>query len=89
MVSTHAAVHLGGGDVLAVFPMGGNKSIEDIEDHPLPNTKTALDELVWLAKATIAAKAASCLSGRRRKGSGLRPRRANAIKSDRNHGKDK
>ena len=59
MVSTHAAVHIGGGDFLAVFPMGGNKPIEDIEDHLLPNTKTALDELVWWANATMAAKAGS------------------------------
>ena len=57
MVSTHAAVHIGGGDFMTVFPMGGNKPIEDIEDHLLPNTKTALDELVWWAKATMAAKA--------------------------------
>jgi NAD(P)H-dependent FMN reductase len=57
MVSTHAAVHIGGGDFMTVFPMGGNKPIEDIEAHLLPNTKTALDELVWWAKATIAAKA--------------------------------
>jgi NAD(P)H-dependent FMN reductase len=57
MVSTHAAVHIGGGDFMAVFPMGGNKPIEDIEAHLLPNTKTALDELVWWAKATMAAKA--------------------------------
>lgn len=58
MVSTHAAIHIGGGDFMAVFPMGGNKAIEDIEDHLLPNTKTALDELVWWAKATMVAKAA-------------------------------
>ena len=57
MVSTHAAIHIGGGDFLTVSPMGGNKPIEDIEDHLLPNTKTALDELVWWAKATMAAKA--------------------------------
>jgi NAD(P)H-dependent FMN reductase len=59
MVSTHAAIHIGGGDFLTVFPMGGNKPIEDIEAHLLPNTKTALDELVWWAKATMAAKAAN------------------------------
>jgi NAD(P)H-dependent FMN reductase len=58
MVSTHAAIHIGGGDFMTVFPMGGNKPIEDIEDHLLPNTKTALDELVWWARATMAAKAA-------------------------------
>ena len=59
MVSTHAAVHIGGGDFMAVHPMFGNKPIEDIQDHVLPNTKTALDELLWWAKATMAAKAAT------------------------------
>ena len=57
MVSTHAAVYIGGGDFMTIFPMGGNKPIEDIEAHLLPNTKIALDELVWWAKATMAAKA--------------------------------
>jgi NAD(P)H-dependent FMN reductase len=58
MVSTHAAVHIGGGDFLTVFPMGGNKPIENIEANLLPSAKTALDELVWWAKATMAAKVA-------------------------------
>jgi NAD(P)H-dependent FMN reductase len=58
MVSTHAAVHIGGGDFMAVFPMGGNKPIEDIEASLLPSAKIALDELVWWSKATMAAKAA-------------------------------
>ena len=59
MVSTHAAVHIGGGDFMAVHPMSGNKPIEDIEDHLLQNTKTALDELLWWAKVTMAAKVAA------------------------------
>ncbi|CDZ45246.1 NADPH-dependent FMN reductase [Neorhizobium galegae] len=58
MVSTHAAVHIGGGDFMAVAPRGGNKPIEEIEANLLPSAKTALDELVWWAKATMAAKAA-------------------------------
>lgn len=58
MVSTHAAVHIGGGDFMAVAQRGGNKPIEDIETSLLPSAKMALDELVWWAKATIAAKAA-------------------------------
>jgi NAD(P)H-dependent FMN reductase len=58
MVSTHAAVHIGGGDFMAVFPMGGNKPMEEIEANLLPSAKTALDELVWWAKATMVAKAA-------------------------------
>lgn len=58
MVSTHAAVHIGGGDFVAVHPAFGNKPIAEIEGHLLASAKTALDELVWWAKATIAAKAA-------------------------------
>lgn len=57
MVSTHAAVHIGGSDAQAIHPMFGGKPIETIEAHLLPSTKTALDELVWWAKATMAAKA--------------------------------
>jgi NAD(P)H-dependent FMN reductase len=57
MVSTHAAVHIGGGDFMTVFPMGGNKPIEEIEANLLPSATTALDELIWWAKATMAAKA--------------------------------
>jgi NAD(P)H-dependent FMN reductase len=58
MVSTHAAVHLGGSDFMAIHPMFGKKPIQDIEAVLLPSAKTALDELVWWAKATMAAKAA-------------------------------
>jgi NAD(P)H-dependent FMN reductase len=58
MVSTHAAVHLGGGDFMSVHPMFGKKQIQDIEAVLLPSAKTALDELVWWAKATMAARAA-------------------------------
>lgn len=57
MVSTRTAVHIGGSDFFAVFPMGGNKPIEEIEANLLPSAKAALDELVWWAKATMAAKA--------------------------------
>jgi len=59
MVSTQTAVHIGGSDLMAVHPLGGvNKSIEDIEANLLPSAKTALDQLAWWAKATMAAKAA-------------------------------
>lgn len=58
MVSTHGAVHIGGGDFMAISPMGGNKPIEEIEANLLPSAKTALDELAWWAKATMAARAA-------------------------------
>jgi NAD(P)H-dependent FMN reductase len=58
MVSTKSAVHIGGGDFMAVHPMFGKQSIESIEANLLPSAKTALDELLWWAKATMAAKAA-------------------------------
>jgi NAD(P)H-dependent FMN reductase len=56
MVSTRAAIYIGGSEFFAVHPMFGKKPIEDIEASLLPSTKTALDELVWWAKATMAAK---------------------------------
>jgi NAD(P)H-dependent FMN reductase len=58
MVSTHAAVHIGGGDFMAIHPAFGNRPIAEIETNLLPSARTALDELVWWAKATMAAKAA-------------------------------
>ena len=57
MVPTRSAVHIGGGDFMAVSPMGANKPIEDIEANLLPSAKAALDDLVWWARATKAAKA--------------------------------
>lgn len=56
MVSTHNSIHIGGGDFMAVSPMGGNKPIAQIEAGLLPAAKSALDELVWWARATMAAK---------------------------------
>lgn len=57
MVSTHAAVHIGGTDFFTIFPAAGNQPIETIEQNLLHSAKTALDELVWWAKATMAARA--------------------------------
>jgi NAD(P)H-dependent FMN reductase len=59
MVSTHASVHIGGGDFMAVHPMFGNQPLETIEKNLLNSTKTALDELLWWSRATMAARAAS------------------------------
>ncbi len=58
MVSTRAAVHIGGSDYMTVHHAGHRKPIEDIEAHLLPSAKAALDDLVWWAKATMAAKKA-------------------------------
>jgi NAD(P)H-dependent FMN reductase len=59
MVSTHAAVHIGGTDFMTIHPQLGNKPIEEIEAHLVPSATTALDELVWWAHATMAAKQAA------------------------------
>jgi NAD(P)H-dependent FMN reductase len=58
MVPTRGAVHIGGSDFKTVHPLFGNEPIETIEANLLPAAKPALDELVWWAKATMAAKAA-------------------------------
>ena len=58
MVSTRSAIHVGGVDFKTVYPMFGNKPFSEIEASLLPSAKAALDELVWWARATMAAKAA-------------------------------
>ncbi len=57
MVPTRNAVHIGGGDFWKVHPgMGGSGNMADIEGALLPSAKLALDDLVWWAKATMAAR---------------------------------
>lgn len=59
MVSTRSSVHILGTDFVAVHPgYKQNRPIEEIEQHILPSAKAALDDLVWWARATMAAKAA-------------------------------
>lgn len=58
MVSTRSIVHIGGADFMAIHPgLGGKQTVEDIESHLLPSATAALDELIWWAKATMAARA--------------------------------
>ncbi len=59
MVPTRNAVHLGMGDFFKVHPMGSNAPIEEVEANILPAAKASLDDLVWWANATMAAKAAA------------------------------
>lgn len=60
MVPTRNAVHLGMGDFFKVHPgMGGSGNMADVEANLLPAAKASLDDLVWWAKATMAARAAS------------------------------
>ncbi len=59
MVPVRNAVHIGGADLFKIHPMGGNMNgtVEEIEASLLPAAKTLLDDIVWWAKATMAAKA--------------------------------
>jgi NAD(P)H-dependent FMN reductase len=58
MVPTRNAVHLGMGDFFKVHPgMGGSANMADVEANLLPSAKASLDDLVWWANATMAAKA--------------------------------
>lgn len=57
MVPTRNAVHLGMGDFFKVHPgMGGSGNMADVEANLLPAAKASLDDLVWWARATMAAK---------------------------------
>ncbi|WP_322892878.1 MULTISPECIES: NAD(P)H-dependent oxidoreductase [unclassified Yoonia] len=56
MVPTRNAVHIGGGDFFAVHPLGSNNEIDTIADHLLPSVEATLDDVVWWANATKAAR---------------------------------
>ena len=57
MVPVRNSVHIGGGDFFKVHPgFGGSGNLADIEGSLLPSAKAMLDDLVWWANATKAAK---------------------------------
>ena len=59
MVPVRNAVHIGGADFFRVHPgMGGSGKISDIEGGLMASAKATLDDVVWWAKATMAANAA-------------------------------
>ncbi len=58
MVPTRNNVRIGGSDFFRVHPgMGGSGNLSDIEAVIAPSAKAMLDDVVWWAKATTAAKA--------------------------------
>ncbi len=58
MVPVRNAVHIGGGDFWKVHPgLGGSGNLADIEAALIPSAKATFDDVVWWAKATMAAKA--------------------------------
>lgn len=56
MVPTRNAVHIGGGDFFGVHPLGANAEIDTIADHLMPSVNATLDDVVWWANATKAAR---------------------------------
>jgi len=57
MVPVRSAVHIGGSDLFKVHPLGGGDGdISKIEANLLPGAKAMLDDMVWWAKATMAAR---------------------------------
>ena len=59
MVPVRDTVHIGGGDLFRVHPgFGGTGNLDGIEAGLLPSAKALLDDIVWWAQATMAAKAA-------------------------------
>jgi NAD(P)H-dependent FMN reductase len=59
MVPTRNNVRIGGSDFFRVHPaFGGSSNLGDLEQMIAPAAKAMLDDVVWWAKATMAAKAA-------------------------------
>ena len=59
MVPVRNSVHIGGSDFFGVHPgMGGTGNLDAIEAGMIPSAKALFDDIVWWAKATMAAKAA-------------------------------
>ncbi len=58
MVPVRHSVHIGGADLFKVHPgLGGSGNLADIEQSIAPSAKALLDDVVWWARATMAAKA--------------------------------
>lgn len=57
MAAARSAVHIMGGDLMKVHPMGENGPMAGIEDHILPSAKAMLADLDWWVRATMAARA--------------------------------
>jgi NAD(P)H-dependent FMN reductase len=59
MVPTRNNVRIGGSDFFKVHPgFGGSGNLADIEPLIAPTAKAMLDDVLWWAKATMAARAA-------------------------------
>ncbi|MDD7973149.1 NADPH-dependent FMN reductase [Roseinatronobacter alkalisoli] len=57
MVSTRAAVHIGGSDFFTVHPLGGDpKPMSEIEGSIGPSADAMLEDLDWWTRATMTAR---------------------------------
>ena len=57
MVPVRHGVHIGGGDFFKVHPgFGGSGNLADIAGSIEPSAKALLDDMVWWANATKAAR---------------------------------
>ena len=58
MVPVHNAVHIGATELRKIHPMmGASGEMSEIEEVLLPSAKAMLDDMVWWAQATMAARA--------------------------------
>ena len=59
MVPVRNNVRIGGSDFFKVHPgFGGSGNLADLEAAIAPSAKALLDDIVWWARATMAARAA-------------------------------
>ncbi|MGH1368756.1 MAG: NADPH-dependent FMN reductase [Maritimibacter sp.] len=58
MVPVRNAVHIAAGGFMQVHPMGANDEMSAIEEMIAPSAEAMFDDVVWWAKATMAARAA-------------------------------
>lgn len=58
MAPMRTGVHIGGGELMKVHPMGANGPISEIEEAILPGANDMLDQLTWWGKALKTAREA-------------------------------
>lgn len=57
MVPLRNAVHLGAGEFMKVSPLGADGEMSEVDEVLQPSLKALLDEMIWWADATMAARA--------------------------------
>jgi NAD(P)H-dependent FMN reductase len=59
MVPSKFGVHIGGSDLFAIHPLGGNAPVSDIEQAIKPSAEAMFDDLVWWATTLREARVAA------------------------------